>query len=519
MRKKALIVGAGPAGLSAAFKLLNETNVVPVVCEAEGFVGGISCTRNVDGNRMDMGGHRFFSKSKTVVDFWNSLLTAQTAPAADEILLGATKPIQADDAGNPQLYDEVFLKRRRFSRIYYLKRFFDYPVSLNLNTVRGLGLYRMTEIGLSYLKSLCFKRPEKSLEDFFINRFGRELYLTFFKDYTEKVWGVPCAQISAEWGAQRIKGISVCKVLIQIVRSVCRIKAKNVETGFIDSFFYPKFGPGQMWEVLAQKIVEKGGEIRLKTPIAAICAENGRITGAVTRNGEKIKADYVFSTMPVRDLIKALDGVAVPDDVKEIADGLTYRDFRTAGVLLNRLKIENKTKIKTLNNLIHDTWVYVQEKDVRIGRVQVFNNWSPYLLADFQNNVWLGAEYFCQQEDDLWNLSDADFEKLAVKELEKIGFIDQKEVLKTASFKVEKAYPAYFGTYARFDTVRSFLAGFDNLYLIGRNGMHRYNNMDHSVLSAFRAVDALQGKADKNSVWDVNADDAYQEENEANKAV
>ena len=512
MSKKAVIIGAGPAGLSAAYKLLKETDVSPIVCEAQDFIGGISCTRKTGAERMDMGGHRFFSKSQTVVDFWNSLLDAQSAPAADDLLLnGENEADFPQTQGNPERTDNVFLTRRRYSRIYYLKRFFDYPVALNLNTVLGLGFFRMAKIGLSYMKSLCFKRKENSLEDFLINRFGRELYLTFFKSYTEKLWGVPCDEISAQWGAQRIKGISILKVLQQIFKTAFHLRSKNVETGFIDRFSYPKFGPGQMWETLADKVRGMGGEIRLNAPVSKILFKDGKVRGVQTQNGDVIEADYIFSSMPVKDLIAAMDA-DVPQNVRDTAQGLTYRDFRTAGVLAKELKIKNKTKIKTLNGLIHDTWIYVQEKDVKIGRIQVFNNWSPYLMADFQNTVWLGAEYFCAEGDGLWNMTEADFEKLAVEELAKTGFLEPQNVLKTASFRVKKAYPAYFGTYGDFGVVKNWLDGVDNLFLIGRNGMHRYNNMDHSVLSAFQAVDVMTGKAGRESLWAVNTDDEYQEE-------
>lgn len=518
-KKTAVIIGAGPAGLTAAYALLEKTDIIPVVLEKNDFVGGISCTRNADGNRMDMGGHRFFTKSKKVNDFWLSLMPVQNTPSKDDLLLNRPLPniagmdvLKQENEISPEKTDNVLLRRYRYSRIFYLKHFFDYPVALNANTVFGLGLWRMVKIGLSYMKSLVFKRKEVSLQDFMINRFGVELYQTFFKDYTEKLWGVPCHQIAADWGAQRIKGISILKVVSQMLRTLLRLKTKKGETGFIDSFLYPKFGPGQMWEVLAEKIIEKGGKILFNEDVCSVSFQNGVISNVTTKSGKNFNADYVFSTMPVQDLFDCFENIDIPDDVNSVAKGLVYRDFRTAGVLVEKLALKKtKTNIPTLNGLIHDTWIYVQEKDVKIGRVQLFNNWSPYLVEKFDKTVWLGAEYFCNEGDDLWNLSDEDFNSLAVKELEKIGFIHKTDVLKTVSFKVPKAYPAYFGTYQNFHLIKNFTDGIDNLFLIGRNGMHRYNNMDHSVLAALTAVDCLTGKADKKQLWQVNADKEYQE--------
>lgn len=515
MTKTAIIIGGGPAGLTAALELLKRTDIRPILVEQNDFVGGISATMVYRGNRMDMGGHRFFSKSETVMNWWKSLLPIQGKPSADDLFLKRT-PALSHEAGapDPETDDLVMLNRDRVSRIYYLKSFFDYPVSLNFQTIRNLGLVKMSKIGFSYLKSVVFKRPERSLEDFFINRFGTELYETFFKDYTEKLWGVRCSDISADWGAQRVKGLSVFKVLMNLVGNVLPFLNRNKETSLIESFWYPKLGPGQLWEEVARQVREKGGEIRLSTRVKRINV-SGRHVVSVEVEGadgvETIPCDYVFSSMPVKDLIGAVSEAA-PAAVRDVAEGLCYRDFRTAGILLKKMRLGYALNENVMNGMPKDTWIYVQEKGVRLGRVQLFNNWSPYLVQDFKNTVWIGLEYFCQEGDDLWTMSDSEFTRFATAEAVQIGLIDEADVLDAVSYRVPKAYPAYFGTYPRFDVVRDYLDSFDNLFVMGRNGMHRYNNMDHSVLSAMAAVECVCSPiADKKAVWTVNAEKEYHE--------
>ena len=518
MKKIAVIIGAGPAGLTAAYEFLERTDIHPIVLEKNDFVGGISATHNYKNNRIDLGGYRFFTKSDRVMKWWLNFLPLQTAPSKDDILLSD----ENNNAHNTAMYDpekndNVMLQRRRISRIYYNKKFFDYPVSLSLNTVLGLGIWRMILIVLSYFKALVFKRNEKSLEDFFVNRFGYKLYETFFKDYTEKLWGIKCADISAEWGAQRVKGISILAIVKDIFQKIFKIKkGKNIETSLIDGFYYPKFGPGHLWQTVADKIKEKGGDILFNIKITDVVCEGNLVKKICWENdnGEKkeIEPDYVLSSMPVKYLIKLM-GNRVNNEVKNIADGLAYRDFRTVGVLVNKLKLKNKTKYNTVNGIVPDTWIYVQEKNVKMGRIQVFNNWSPYMVNDFENTVWLGLEYFCSQGDEIWDAKDKDFIDFAVGELVKMGVVDIEDVLDTCSYKVEKAYPAYFGSYDKFEKIREFVDGFDNLFLIGRNGMHKYNNMDHSVLTAMTAVDNIvHVKNSKDNIWLVNTEKEYHEE-------
>lgn len=504
VKKQAIIIGAGPAGLTAAYELLENTDIIPVIYEESEYIGGISRTVDYRGNKIDIGGHRFFSKSKRVVDWWKKIL-----------------PLQDFKGVDPEKTNYVMLLRQRISRILFLGKFFDYPVSLNSNTLKKLGLSRVFKTGLSYIKTLLspFKKQE-NLEDFFINRFGKELYETFFKDYTEKVWGRSCRDISAEWGAQRVKGLSVSVALLHFLKKNIfknGFKNKNtVETSLIEEFMYPKYGPGQLWEEVAGNILEKGGKIHLKHKIVGINAENNRITGVIAENRDSgIKfsssADYYFSSMPVADLINCL-GYDTPDNIKNIAKGLLYRDFITAGLLLNSIKVTNNTGIKTVNNIIPDNWIYVQEKSVKLGRIQVFNNWSPYLVKD-NSKIWLGLEYFCNEGDWLWNKSDGEFKDFAIEELVKIGFIDKKNVEDAVIIRFKKAYPAYFGTYNRFNEIRGFLDRFENLYPVGRNGMHRYNNMDHSMLTAMTAVEnIIKGQKAKENIWEVNSESTYNEQ-------
>jgi protoporphyrinogen oxidase len=520
--KRAVIIGAGPAGLTAAYELLHKTKIKPIIYEAGSDVGGISRTIVYKGNRMDIGGHRFFSKSQRVMDWWLNILPLQGAPARDDKILGRDIPFSKEpDAPDPETTDKVMLVRERLSRIFFLKKFFDYPLSLSFNTLSGLGLIRVVKITLSYIKSRMLPiKPEKSLEDFFINRFGRELYLTFFRDYTQKVWGVPCSQIGAQWGIQRIKGLSIGRAIVHAAKSIFSldrsVSQKRIETSLIRRFVYPKYGPGQMWEEVAGIVKAKGGELYLKHKVIGLKSQNGRIVEAQVRNevtGE-IKtdaADYFFSTMPVADLIEAL-GDGVPEDVRRVAGGLSYRDFITVGLLLKKLKVKNRAGVQSINGMIPDHWVYIQEPGVQVGRIQIFNNWSPYMVKD-ENTVWLGLEYFCNEGDRLWTMSDKDMTALAVKELIETGFINRDDVLDGTVIRMPKTYPAYFGTYERFDVIRNFTDGFENLFLIGRNGMHKYNNTDHSMLSAMVAVDnIIHGVKSKANLWQLNTEQQYHEQ-------
>lgn len=497
--KTAIIIGAGPAGLTAAFELLNKTDIKPVIFEQSGDIGGISKTVNYKGNRIDIGGHRFFSKSDRVMQFWLNLFLIDT---------------------DAQKQDKVMLVRNRISRILFMRKFFDYPISLTLKTITNLGIFRTFKIALSYIKARLFPiKQENSLEDFLINRFGRELYKMFFKDYTEKVWGVTCNKIKPEWGAQRIKGLSIARAVKHAFKAAFRkdisIGQKEIETSLISRFLYPKYGPGQLWEEVADIIRSKGGQIHLNHKAIGLNYQKDKIISLRVRDEKtqeikEFKADFVFSSMAVKDLIEAM-GRDVPQNVKEVAAGLCYRDFISVGLLVKKLTIKNKTEIDTVNNIIPDNWIYIQEKDVKIGRLQIFNNWSPYMVAN-ENTVWLGLEYFCNIGDELWRMPDKDLKEFAVSELVKIGIIDINDVLDGVVIRMEKTYPAYFGSFDDFDVIRNYTDGFSNLFLVGRNGMHRYNNQDHSMLTAMAAVENIVNSvATKDNIWQVNSDEEHHE--------
>jgi protoporphyrinogen oxidase len=525
-QKKAVIIGAGPAGLTAAYELVHKTGIKPVIFEASGDIGGISKTVNYKGNRIDIGGHRFFSKSDRVMQWWLNILPLQESEAHSEQEIqinyqNKSKSIHLPASGpDPEKTDRVMLIRNRLSRIFYLRSFFDYPVKLNANTIRKLGVVRIGRIGMSYIKARLFPIKEvRSLEDFFINRFGKELYLTFFKDYTEKVWGARCSDIGAEWGAQRIKGLSVSKALAHAVKSIFSkggdLSQKSTETSLIEHFMYPKLGPGQMWEEVASQVKAKGAELHLRQAITGINIEGNKVRSVnvrdlATGSTQTVEGDYFFSTMPVKDLVNGMTPPA-PEKVREIANGLVYRDFITVGILLKKLKIREDEKQSPVTGLIADNWIYVQEKDVKVGRLQLFNNWSPYLVKD-PGTVWMGMEYFCNEGDLLWEKTDEELKAFAAMELEKIGMIDKADVLDSVVIRMPKTYPAYFGTYDQFGIIREFTDSLENLFLVGRNGMHRYNNQDHSMLTAMTAVEnIMNGVVTKDNLWEVNTEEEYHE--------
>jgi protoporphyrinogen oxidase len=521
--KVVAIAGAGPAGLTAALELLRRSDAIPLVFESDDQVGGISKTINYRGNRMDLGGHRFFSKSDWVMRWWQDIL-----PVAEDQIDSAA-PLRTTYQGQSKEFiprigasaspDAVMLVRQRLSRIFYRRRFFNYPLKLTADTLKKIGVFETCKIGWSYGRArMAHARPERNLEDFFINRFGERLYRTFFKDYTEKVWGVPCREISAEWGAQRIKGLSITKALAHAVTSPFRSSEpsqKRTETSLIESFLYPKLGPGQMWEEVARRVRQLGGRIHLKKRVVGIERDGFRVTGIRVRDEETssvhlVPCDHLISTIPVCDLTQFLD--AADSQVMRIAQGLPYRDFMTTGLLLRRMAGPAiGSEAMSGNGMPPDNWIYIQEPDVKLGRVQVFNNWSPAMVAD-PSTIWLGLEYFCGEGDDLWSMHDSRFIDFAAGELERIGLISRRDVIDGTVVRVPKAYPAYFGPYGEFGKVRAYLDQFSNLYPVGRNGMHRYNNQDHSMLAANRAVDAIlnhgRGKA---QIWDVNAENEYHE--------
>lgn len=473
--------------------------------EESSALGGISRTVVHGDCRIDIGGHRFFSKSKEVNDLWTRLMPIQGSPAKDDILLHRSCHVEAGGP-DPERVDRVMLRRRRISRIYYLRHFFDYPISIRPATFLAMGLVRTWKAGWSYLYSAVVKRSEKSLEDFYINRFGRVLYSMFFEDYTEKLWGVHPSRISPEWGAQRVKGLSLWKAILNVFIP----KGGKRETSLIEEFIYPKKGPGQLWETLADDLRAKGVEIRLGSKVVGVEASEGRIRAVRTSDGQTHACDALFSSIPIKELVAAMPNV--PPDVRRVADGLPYRDFITVGLLVDRLGIKNATKLRTVNDIVPDTWIYVQERDVRMGRIQIFNNWSPYMVDDVTKHVWVGLEYFCSEGDELWNMSDEDFTEMAIAELRQIGVLGaQTPILDSVRLRVKKAYPAYFGTYAEFGKVRAWLDGFANLYCIGRNGQHRYNNMDHSMMCGMEAVQSLLTGRGKDAVWNVNMEEEYHE--------
>ena len=580
--KTIVIIGAGPAGLTAALELLRGARCRVIVMEASGDLGGISKTVQFKGNRIDIGGHRFFSKSDWVMDWWQEILPIASPEvgaglgvepghepgAGSELEPGgklapgreveiayqnARRTVRPEAGVGAGAGDQVLLVRNRLSRIYFEGRFFSYPVKANLDTALKLGPARVGRMLGSYAWARAFpRRPEVSLEDFLLNRFGRELYETFFKHYTEKVWGVPCTKISAEWGAQRIKGLSVTRALIHALKAPLTSLglgggAGPVNTSLIERFLYPKFGPGQMWETVAARVVALGGEIRLWQRAVGLELDGGRsrtVTVEDTRTGERqrLAADYVISTMPVSELIAAL-GDAAPPSVIEVAQGLEYRDFITVGLLLRRLRRTPGALPGSTINLVPDNWIYIQDRRVQVGRLQFFNNWSPWLVAD-PNTVWIGMEYFCREGDELWSRPDDALLEFAVGELAALGLADAADLLDGLVLRTPKAYPGYYGSYGQFGVIRDFTDSISNLFLIGRNGMHRYNNQDHSMLTARYAAEAIladwpngredkqemggldgtegvesmkrrdsrDGPASKRAIWEVNIDDDYHEQ-------
>lgn len=524
-KQSVVIIGGGPAGLTAAWELVKEGGAGQydvTVLEETGEFGGISRTVKHNGNRMDIGGHRFFSKDDRIMDWWKDVLPLQGAPSYDDKKLGRHHDLEPGGP-DPETTDEVMLKRHRVSRIFWNHHFFDYPISLSANTLKAMGFKLTMQVGFSYLKSVFHKLPETNLENFYINRFGRKLYSMFFEGYTEKLWGRHPSQISADWGSQRVKGLNVVEVLKNAFQKLLPKKrsSQEVETSLIEEFWYPKYGPGQLWETVERRCENAGAKVITDAKVVEIRQHEGRISSVVYENaaGERteLAADVFISSMPVKDLVEAIDAseTPAPKDMTVVAEGLPYRDFVTVGLLVKHLRLKNTTGIPTLGNppIVPDCWIYVQDPGYKVGRIQVFNNWSPYLVKDVDDTVWIGLEYFCKEGDDFWNMSEEEARKFAIEEMTRMRVINgPQDVLDSHRERVKKAYPAYFDTYAQMPELVEYLDSFGNLYCVGRNGQHRYNNMDHSMATAIEAVGNIKsGKTSKRNVWSVNTDKSYHE--------
>lgn len=465
-QKPVVVIGAGCAGLTAAYELC-KAGTESIVLEKDSTVGGLARTIDYNGYHFDIGGHRFFTKVKVVEDMWEEVL--------------------GDD----------FLTCSRLSRIYYNNRFFFYPFRA-FDAITGLGHWTSLMIFLSCVKSQIFpQRPEVTFEQWISNRFGKRLYHTFFKTYTEKVWGIPCNQISAEWAAQRIKGLSLLAALKSVVLKTP--KDGNVIKTLIDSFKYPKLGPGMMWETVADIVKKKGAAVCLESNIEKIICKDSKVDWMeVSVNGkiELVKGDHYICSMPIQEVIWKIEP-APPKEVLDAASQLNYRDFLTVALIVNQ------------KDIFDDNWIYVHDPDVKVGRIQNFKNWSPYMVKD-QNKTCLGLEYFCFEGDGLWSMSDEDLIRFGKKEIEALGLIKGAEIDDGAVVRAPKAYPVYDATYRdSLQIIRAYLDKISNLHQVGRNGMHKYNNQDHSMLTAMYAVKNVLGA--NYNLWAINADQEYHE--------
>lgn len=513
--KNVVIIGAGPAGLTAAYEILKQSKDYKVtIIEKENQVGGISKTISLSSRYLvDTGIHRFFSKDDRVNQIWQELLPIQSKPAYDDIILNRDKKFPIDGS-NPENEAKSMLLKDRVTRILYNKKFFDYPVTLNWNTLKNLGFKKTQKIMLSYIKTIIHKEKETSLENFYINRFGKELYETFFKNYTEKVWGISPANMSAEWGAQRVKGISIFEIIKDIFKKKMKLK-NNKHTSLIEQFYYPKLGAGQMWQVMAEEVEKLGGEFIFNNQVEEFSIDNVNIKSIELKDNKEINTDIVISSIPIKELVEKIGKENFPNKEYKSAIKLPYRDFILVYVLVDKLKIQNATKIKTINNIIPDSWVYIQENSVKMGRMQIFNNWSPYLFEnknDIKEKVLVSFEYFATVGDELWNKTEEEMIKFAIAEAKKINIIDNVTIYESKEFKIEKAYPAYWGTYKDMPQIKKALNNIENLYCVGRNGQHRYNNMDHSMLTGIEVANCiLNNTKSKENVWSINTEKEYHE--------
>lgn len=509
--KTVLVIGAGPAGLTAAYELAKDKEYHVILIERRDGVGGIARTIAFEGNHVDVGPHHFYTTSKYIKDIWNSLLPEQGQPSKDDILLH--RDVLLNEGGpDPEKSDDVLLVRQRISRILYDNKFFSYPLSFDFQTMLKLGMGKSVLFAVSLMKAKLFKRKERTMEDFLINNFGKALYQNFFRDYTIKAWGDLPQNISNECGTQRIQGISIIKALKSVIKSIFGVKAKPDESSGsineVTKFKYPKYGAGQMWDRLGKRIAAyENVEIWLNSDAETITVENGKVTKvAIRKNGDLIKRpfDYVISSMPIADLFKRFSNKdSIEPSLYQSAIDLKCRNFVMIGIFVKKLKKENDTEYATVNNIIPDCWSYIYNGHVKISRINVFNNFSPYVVKNWQDEVLLGIEYICDETDAIWSADDETSARMAIAEAEYLGLIDGADVIRTVKVKEAHAYPAYLGTYRHFEQIKSYLLGFENLFSVGRKGQHRYLDMDQSMATSIECVNYIRKKsADKSGIWE-----------------
>ncbi len=527
------VIGAGPAGLAFAERLKAFCpNAKIVIYEKSKYIGGISKTVNYKGNRIDIGGHRFFSKSDEVMKWWTNKFPIDLSTSNERELIKYQGKERSIDGfriatDKEKKSGKVMLLRKRKSRILFDKKLYDYPLNLNIKTIKNIGIIDMINVSVSYIKAKVSHKNLDNLEDFVISRFGKKLYSMFFETYTEKVWGRHPKEISAEWGAQRIKGLSIRRVLLDIFSKLWETKdfdkksisQKGTETSLIERFLYPKYGPGQMWEEVAKELARKDVLIKLESPVLKVFFDDNDLLikgieyqDLTNQLIHQENFDYVVSTMPISELVENFSGEGSKElldfDLKRIAKDLPYRDFITVGLLLKNISGPS-------NETLDDTWIYIQEDNVKVGRLQIFNNWSPFLVAN-QETYWVGLEYFCNKSDSIWKMEDDKLIDMAISELVELGFSTKEDLLDGTVLREANTYPAYFDSYMELDKLKDFFDKIPNLFLVGRNGMHKYNNQDHSMLTGFKAAELISQELisadNKSCLWVINTEQEYHEE-------
>lgn len=509
-KKRIVIIGAGPAGLTAAYELLRRAGdfFEVIVLESETAVGGLAKAIVYNGKILDVGGHRFFSRDEVIPGWWRNIMPLQGKPSPDDVLPGRNKVFDKNGP-DPQTSDDVMLVRDRYSSIIYEGKMFDYPVNLSFETLKKFGLTTAFAVSRSYIKeSISQKKRIRTLEDYYRSHFGEKLYSMFFEGYTEKVWGKHPAEISPDWGVQRIKGLTGVSVVIDGIKNMLGKRDENTrQDSLIKSFMYPKYGPGQFWEKVAQEVTRLGGYIITDCRVTGLlCKGRQAKTAQCLVKGQQmnLSGDVFMSSMPISELINSMTGVTISQNTLSIANGLPYRSLISVGIEAKRINLPENEKVKTLNGISPDCWLYVQDRSVKIGRIQIYNNWSPYLSPNSKERIWLAAEIFCNENDMFWNMNENQITEMAIRDLEKLGLLNRSDVTDRCAYRIAKAYPAYFGTYEEFGTIRRYLDEFSNLYCIGRNGQHKYYNMDQAMMTAIEAVsNILVGSGDKSNVWDI----------------